>query len=204
MWIKICGLTTEEALGAALEVGADAVGFVFAASPRRLTPQFAAQLARPARGRARCVAVVRHPRQEEIDEMLRVFAPDILQGDLAELAGLRLPAGVVQLPVLRAVTAAPAELPGRILFESAVSGSGARADWGAAAVLARRTELVLAGGLDSANVGAAIAAVRPFGVDVSSGVELRPGVKSPAAITQFVQAARAAATRANEPKEDPR
>jgi phosphoribosylanthranilate isomerase len=202
MWIKICGLTTAEALGAALEMGVDAVGFVFAASPRRLTPQFAAQLARPARGRARCVAVVRHPRQEEIDEMLRLFAPDVLQGDLAELAGLRLPAGVVQLPVLRAVTTAPAELPARILFESAVSGSGARADWDAAALLARRTELVLAGGLDSANVGAAIAAVRPFGVDVSSGVEERPGVKSPAAITQFVQAARAAAARANQPKED--
>lgn len=204
MWIKICGLTTAAAVSAALEVNVDALGFVFAASPRRVTPQFAAQLAGPARRRARCVAVVRHPVQPEIDEMLKVFAPDVLQGDLGELAELRLPASLVQLPVLRAMNTAPAVLPGRILFESAVSGTGARADWGAAAVLARHTELILAGGLDSASVGEAIGAVRPFGVDVSSGVEERPGVKSPAAIVQFVQAARAAAQRANQQKEDRR
>jgi phosphoribosylanthranilate isomerase len=125
--------------------------------------------------------------------MLEIFAPDMLQGDLAELADLRLPAGLEHMPVLRAMNAAPAVLPGRILFESAVSGAGIRADWEAAGVLARRTELILAGGLTSGNVGAAIGAVRPFGVDVSSGVEERPGVKSPAAIAQFVQAARVAA-----------
>ena len=204
MWIKICGLTTPEAVSAALGAGVDALGFVFAPSPRRVTPQLAARLAWPARGRARCVAVVRHPVQAEIDQMLELFAPDVLQGDLAELASLRLPAGLAQLPVLRAMSAAPAVLPGRILFESARSGSGIRADWDAAGVLARRTELVLAGGLDSASVGAAIATVRPFGVDVSSGVEERPGVKSPAAITQFVQAARAAAQSAHEPREDRR
>ena len=204
MWIKICGLTTPEAVSAALAMGVDAVGFVFAASPRRVTPEFAAQLAKPARRRACCVAVVRHPVQAEIDEVLQVFAPDALQGDLTELAALRLPPSLTHLPVLRAVNTAPAALPGRILFESAVSGSGMRADWDAAALLARRTELVLAGGLDSTNVGTAIAAVRPFGVDVSSGVEERPGLKSPAAIKQFVQATRAAAMRANEQKEDRR
>jgi phosphoribosylanthranilate isomerase len=65
--------------------------------------------------------------------------------------------------------------------------------------MARHTELVLAGGLDSGNVADAITAVRPFGVDVSSGVEARPGVKSPLRIMQFVAAARAAAaTRASE------
>ena len=191
MWIKICGLTTPQAVAAALEAGADALGFVFAASPRQVTPELAARLAKPARGRARCVAVTRHPLQAEINEVLEVFAPDVLQGDLAELAALQLPAQLERLPVLRALNAAPAVLPGRILFESATSGAGVTADWEAAALLARRTELVLAGGLDSANVGAAISQVRPFGVDVSSGVEERPGVKSPAAITAFVRAARA-------------
>ena len=73
------------------------------------------------------------------------------------------------------------------------SGSGRTADWGAAHALARRTQLVLAGGLNLGNVGEAIVAVHPFGVDVSSGVEERPGVKSPAAIGDFVQAVRAAA-----------
>jgi phosphoribosylanthranilate isomerase len=195
MWIKICGLTTPEAVAAALEMNVDALGFVFAPSPRRLTPQVAARLAAPARGRARCVAVTRHPLQGELDAMLGVFAPDVLQGDLAELAGLRLPAGLERLPVVRAVNAGAGDLPHRILFEGAVSGTGMRADWDGAAGLARRTQLVLAGGLDSGNVGAAIAAVRPFGVDVSSGVEERPGVKSPAEIVKFVLAARAAGAR---------
>jgi phosphoribosylanthranilate isomerase len=193
MWVKICGLTTPEAVSAALEMRVDALGFVFAQSPRRVTPEFAARLAKPARGRARCVAVTSHPVQSEIDEMLKVFAPDVLQGDLAGLAGLRLPASLEQMPVVRAMKAAPTVLPGRILFEGAVSGAGIAADWDAAAALALRTELILAGGLDSANVGAAIGAVRPFGVDVSSGVEERPGVKSPAEIVRFVLAVRAAA-----------
>jgi phosphoribosylanthranilate isomerase len=196
MWLKICGLTTPEAVSAALEMRVDALGFVFAPSPRRVTAEFAARLAKPARGRARCVAVTCHPVQSEIDEMLRVFAPDALQADLIELAGLRLPASLEQLPVVRALNTAPAVLPGRILFEGAVSGIGVAADWDAAGTLARRTELVLAGGLDSGNVSAAIRAVCPFGVDVSSGVEERPGVKSPAAIMKFVLAARAAAAAA--------
>ena len=84
-------------------------------------------------------------------------------------------------------------LPPRLLFEGARSGTGRTADWSAAQALARRTQLVLAGGLNAGNVAAAIAAVRPFGVDVSSGVEEAPGVKSPAAIADFVQAVRAAA-----------
>jgi len=197
MWVKICGMTTPAAVGAALAAGVDALGFVFAPSPRRVTPEYAAELAAPARGSVRCVAVVRHPVQAEIDTMLKAFAPDVLQGDLSELATLRLPAGLECLPVLRTLKAAPGVLPDRILFESAVSGAGVAADSPAADSLARRCELVLAGGLTSRNVGTAVAAVRPFGVDVSSGVEERPGVKSPAAIVEFVRAARAAGARAN-------
>jgi phosphoribosylanthranilate isomerase len=84
-------------------------------------------------------------------------------------------------------------LPAWMLFEGPLSGVGMRSDWSAARELARRTQLVLAGGLTPGNVAAAIAAVEPFGVDTSSGVESRPGVKSPAAIAQFVTAARRAA-----------
>jgi phosphoribosylanthranilate isomerase len=192
MWIKICGMTTPDAIAAALEAGADAIGFVFAASPRQLTPEAAAQLSRPARGRVRCVAVTRHPGQPALDELLRVFRPDVLQTDEADLRALRLPPSLELLPVVRATERAAA-LPPRILFEGPASGSGTASDWSAAQRLSRSTQLVLAGGLDSANVAAAIATVRPFGVDVSSGVEARPGVKSPLRITQFVAAARAAA-----------
>jgi phosphoribosylanthranilate isomerase len=85
----------------------------------------------------------------------------------------------------------------RILFEGAVSGVGSTADWQTAAQLARTTELVLAGGLNATNVADAIAAVRPFGVDVSSGVEASPGIKDPVRIHEFVQRARAAANGAN-------
>ena len=193
MWIKICGMTTAAAVDAALEAHVDAIGFVFASSPRELAPEPAAALARPARGRVRCVAVTRHPTQSAVDEILRVFAPDVLQSDAADLARLRLPSGLETLPVVRAGAAVPEPLPARILFEGPVSGRGAVSDWSAAAGLARRTQLLLAGGLTEANVGAAIVQVRPFGVDVSRGVEDRPGVKSPAAIMRFVAAVRAAA-----------
>jgi phosphoribosylanthranilate isomerase len=86
-----------------------------------------------------------------------------------------------------------------LLFEGAVSGAGRTCDWEAAAEVARRSELVLAGGLDPANVAAAIAAVRPFGVDVSSGVEAHPGVKDPQAVERFVKAARMGRAAVQEP-----
>lgn len=192
MWIKICGLTSAEGVAAALALQVDALGFVFADSVRRVSPEQALALARPARSRAACVAVVRHPAQALIDEVLRVFGPDVLQADVAGLARLRLPASLAVLPVVRAAATLPAPLPGRLLFEGPVSGAGALSDWQAAAGLARRTQLVLAGGLTPANVAAAISAVRPFGVDVSSGVEAAPGQKSPALIESFVLGARAA------------
>jgi phosphoribosylanthranilate isomerase len=191
MWIKICGMTSEEAVFAALEQRVDAIGFVFAPSVRQLDPQRAAQLAAPARGRVSCVAVTLHAPQALIDQILDIFNPDSLQGDIDDLAGLRLPSNLALLPVLRGV-ATPATLPARLLFEGPHSGSGAAADWQQAARLATATELVLAGGLNAHNVAAAIAAVRPFGVDTSSGVEAAPGRKSPAKIVEFVQAARAA------------
>jgi phosphoribosylanthranilate isomerase len=87
----------------------------------------------------------------------------------------------------------PHPLPGRMLFEGPTSGIGELADWGRAAELARQTQLILAGGLSAENVAEAIEAVRPFGVDVSSGVEETPGIKDPDKIFEFVRAVRAAA-----------
>ena len=192
MWIKICGLTTPAAVEAALEARVDAIGFVLARSVRELAPESAAALARVARGRVRCVAVTHHPSQAAIDEIVRVFAPDLLQSDAEDLAQLRLPAALETLAVVRAGSVLPAPLPSRILFEGPSSGRGAVSDWSAAGVLARRTQLVLAGGLNVLNVADALAEVRPFGVDVSSGVEERPGVKAPDAIRSFVAAVRTA------------
>jgi phosphoribosylanthranilate isomerase len=203
MWIKICGMTSAPAVAAAVEAGVDAIGFVFAESARQLTPRAAATLAKAARARVRCVAVTRHPSQRALDEILNVFRPDMLQTDVADFDTLRLPARLERLPVVRAGEPAPAVLPQRLLFEGPVSGSGALTDLSAARALALRTALVLAGGLNAGNVSGAIAAVQPFGVDVSSGVEERPGVKSAAAIVKFVSTVRAAAAAsASAPRED--
>ena len=193
-WIKICGMTSEAAVSAALEAGVDAIGFVFAPSVRQVTAARARELAEPARDRVSCIAVTQHPSQAQVDEIIQVFRPDILQTDMEDFAGLRLPDALSCLPVLRAgvAMAMSGRLPARILFEGPRSGTGQTTDWDEATRLARQTQLLLAGGLNERNVAAAIARVRPTGVDSSSGVEERPGVKNPARIAAFVRAARAA------------
>src|SRR5487761_611351 len=192
MWIKICGITTPEAVAAALAARVDAIGFVFADSPRQLTLADAVALAAPVRGRLRCVAVTRQPSQWHLDDILAVSRPDVLQTDTEDLRVLRVPKQLELLPVFRGLDPSPGtprvqpgQLPARLLFEGSASGSGTPCDWTTA-------QLVLAGGLDADNVATAINAARPFGVDVSSGVEERPGVKSPAEVVRFAAAARGA------------
>lgn len=190
LWIKICGLTTEEGVEAAIAAGADAIGFVFAPSKRQVTAQRAAELARNAPTHITRVAVMLHPAQQLLDEVWRVLRPDVLQTDVEDLAGLAVPEELAVTPVLRAGRELPKKLPARLLFEGAVSGSGETADWGAAAALAKQSQLILAGGLNAANIAAAIHAVRPFGIDVSTGVEREPGIKDAGKIQEFVRAAR--------------
>lgn len=193
LFIKICGMTTPVAVDAALACEADAIGFVFAESVRRVTTQQANTLAAAARNRAACVAVTRHPTREQVDEILREFKPDFLQTDIEDLDKLQLPRELGVLPVVRPGPQGACELPRRILFEGPVSGSGQITDWDTAAELSLRTQVILAGGLSPLNVGIAVRRVRPFGVDVSSGVEESPGVKSSEKIEKFVAAARMAA-----------
>lgn len=196
MWIKICGMTTPEAVTAALDAGVDAIGFVFAKSVRQVTPGQALRLASLVRGRMRCVAVTRHPSQHDIDQVLKEFKPDVLQTDSTDLRSLKLPGQLELLPVFREIQES---LPLRLLFEGPASGTGIPSDWAAARQVARRSELVLAGGLNPNNVASAIEQVQPFGVDVSTGVEARPGVKSPAEIVRFVTAARASSVAHKDP-----
>ncbi|MCZ8131056.1 MAG: hypothetical protein O9284_07095 [Steroidobacteraceae bacterium] len=192
-WIKICGLTTPAAVAAAVEARVEAVGFVFhAASPRNLAPRAAAALAREVPREVLRVAVTRHPTQALIDEIAAELRPDMLQTDLEDYARLRLPHGLARLPVLRACRPRADALPELFLYEGPNSGTGELADWAEARRLARAASLVLAGGLGPDNVAAAVSAVRPFGVDVSSGVESAPGTKDPARISDFVAAARGA------------
>jgi phosphoribosylanthranilate isomerase len=195
LWVKICGLTTDAGVAAAVDAGANAIGFVFAPSKRQVTAQRASDLARHAAAGVTRVAVMQHPSQSQVDAVLAVFRPDALQTDAEDLAGLKLPAWLRVIPVLRAGRPLPQPLPGRLLFEGAVSGIGEVADWSAAAALALRAELILAGGLNAQNIDAAVRTVNPFGIDVSSGVEREPGIKDPQRIRDFILAARAAAAR---------
>jgi phosphoribosylanthranilate isomerase len=195
LWIKICGLTTSVGIAAAVSAGADAVGFVFAPSKRRVSPDLAAELGRAVPSHVARIAVMLHPTQQLLDEVWEVFAPDVLQTDWDDLADLQVPARLAVMPVLRAGQPMEAILPARMLLEGAVSGAGLTADWSLAAQLAARTQLVLAGGLNLANIAQAITQVHPFGIDVSSGVESAPGHKDPTLIEQFIATARSAAAR---------
>lgn len=197
LWVKVCGLTSPDAIAAAVAAGVDAVGFVFAESKRKVTAQRAAELARDVPKHIVRVAVMLHPSQQQLDEVWSVFRPDVLQTDIDDLPALQVPKGLQVTPVIRAGRELPNALPARLLFEGPVSGAGETTDWTAAAKLASRTQLILAGGLKPANVAAAIAVARPFGVDVSSGVEAQPGVKDPAKIHEFVRNARAAGNGVN-------
>ena len=194
LWIKICGLRKVADVLAAAAAGADAVGFVFhAASPRNLAPSEARLLAASVPAGIDKVAVFLHPTQAEVDAAIDALQPDWVQTDAEDLATLKLPVHQRVLPVYRTDRALDAHgsLPRRCLVESGRSGKGERADWNQVSRIAQQCEVVLAGGLDAANVADAIAAVRPFGIDVSSGVEAARGVKDAALIMNFVNAARA-------------
>jgi phosphoribosylanthranilate isomerase len=190
-FVKICGLTTPEGVAAAVKAGADAVGFVFAPSPREVTPAQARQLAAALPAGVKRVAVFRHPPPGRIAAVLSEFPADWVQSDAVDLPGADL-GGAEALPVFRSGAPLPPLLPELMLFEGPDSGSGRVADWEAARAVARQTHVILAGGLHPGNVREALQAVRPWGVDVSSGVESAPGVKDPSLVEDFVAAVRRA------------
>ncbi|MEE4185963.1 MAG: phosphoribosylanthranilate isomerase [Gammaproteobacteria bacterium] len=197
MFVKICGLTSAEAVAAAVAAGADALGFVFAESARRLSPERARELTQRLPAHIVRVAVMLRPTAEEWEHVHSVFAPDWLQTEAADFERLTVPAEVGRLPVYRDrqsvdYTSEAHAWPEHILFEGARSGVGFRPNWTHAAQIARQTCLMLAGGLSPENVREAIIQVHPWGVDVSSGVESSPGHKDPVKIAAFVRAAREA------------
>ncbi|MGI9037370.1 MAG: phosphoribosylanthranilate isomerase [Gemmatimonadota bacterium] len=204
MRIKICGVTSREAAEAAARSGVDSVGFVFAESPRRITPAEAFRIAADLPASVERVAVFRLPRPEEVARVLESFDADRVQCE----AGTEILAASFAprvLPVLHdgdTLERDAAELPaGRLVLLEAAGrgGRGVRPDWARASRLASARPTILAGGLDPANVAEAIRTVRPWGVDVSSGVESAPGVKSPSLIAAFVDAVRSVAPEATRP-----
>ena len=189
--VKVCGLRERHHIEDAIEAGADALGFVFAESPRRIDPAAARSISDTVPPHVKRVAAMRHPGNEQWLAVLEQFQPDVLQTDWQDLDALDIPAHIEQWPVYREGGTAP-DWDGTYVYEGPQSGHGETVDWSAAAELAKRGNLVLAGGLDPDNVAKAIRTVRPFGVDASSGLESAPGQKDPQLIEEFISAARAA------------
>ena len=198
MLVKICGLVTEVHVQAAVDAGADALGFVFADSVRRITPATAAAITENMPESVRKVAVMLHPTNREWHQVLHSFTPDVLQADAEDYSELDVPDTIECWPVLREGNKVTdtfrlgLKVTVPFLYEGAKSGAGETVDWATATEFARQGDMILAGGLNADNVADAIATVRPYGVDVSSAVESAPGVKDPDLIGKFVSAARAA------------
>jgi phosphoribosylanthranilate isomerase len=190
-FVKICGLREAAAVDAAVAAGADAVGFVFARSVRRVSAREAAVAASRVPRQVLRVAVMLHPTPEEWREVETILRPDVLQTDAADFDYLDVPPGIARWPVLREGGPVPGTLPDTFVYEGAASGRGERVDWRAAAALAKRGRMLLAGGLTPGNVARALAEVAPWGVDVSSAVESAPGTKDPTRIQSFLAAAKA-------------
>ena len=200
-FIKICGITRVEDAQHAVQHGATALGFVFwPRSPRAVTVAQARAIVGTV---AREVSTVGVFVNESAAEIARVVAATGLTA--VQLHGDESPAAMAGLtcPLLRSVDLARADTVERAWPEPTVllldvydperrGGTGAVVDWTRAAVLACRRRVVLAGGLRPATVATAIAAVRPFGVDVSSGVEQSPGIKDSEKVALFLERARAA------------
>jgi len=208
---KICGLSTPEAVAAALEGGAAYLGFMFfERSPRNVTPEAAARLAAPARGPAKIVAVTVDPDDAALDHIMAQLKPDLIQlhgretPARAAAVAQRTGAGVIK--VLHVSEAADFDAAGpyegaaqHLMFEARPpresdrpGGLGVSFDWSLAAGRRYARPWFLAGGLDPWNVAEAISQSGAPLLDVSSGVERGPGVKDPALISAFLEAVRRA------------
>lgn len=197
VFVKVCGMRDAACVTAAVDAGADAVGFVFADSVRKISPAEARTVAEDVPEHVKKVAVMRHPANEAWQAVLTEFAPDVLQTDAEDFASLDVPDHVVRWPVLRQRGGEPvAQMPEVFVYEGPLSGAGKTVDWTEAAGIAAQGRMILAGGLDADNVAAAIHTVRPWGVDASSGLESSPGVKDIERIRKFIVAVRAAENEA--------
>jgi phosphoribosylanthranilate isomerase len=211
--IKICGLKAPEALDAALEAGADMVGFVFfPASPRSVGYPAARVLGERVRGRAQKVALFVDASDEALAASIEALEPDLLQ-----LHGAETPDRVAmvrerfRLPVMKALPIAQRsdlsaiarydKVADRLIFDARApraatrpGGLGQRFDWRLLENLDTCVPFMLSGGLAAGNVAQALRITRAGGVDVSSGVERSPGEKDPERIRAFIAAARRTAT----------
>lgn len=209
--IKICGLKTPEAVDHAVALGATHVGFIFfGKSPRHIEPADAGRLADRVRGRAKIVSVSVDADNDDLDELVSMIRPDILQLHGRESPDRVLTVkAVTGLPVWKALSISDADdlaridaydgIADRFLFDAKAprnselpGGNGVTFDWTLLSGLSERIGYMLSGGLTKDNVAEAIRIARPLGIDLSSGVESSPGVKSLEMMDEFFAAVRAA------------
>lgn len=203
MFVKICGITSEEDALLAVAMGADAVGFVFAPSPRQIAMSRVYDITRRLPPEILTVGVFRDEHPDRVVDMV-----DKSGVKAAQLHGHETPEQVAQVmrsvrTVIKAVSAGttdaaratmfPTDL---ILVDAPAPGSGKVFDWSLLGEVPVGPRVILAGGLNPENVADGIRVARPWGVDVSSGVESAPGIKDPVLVRRFI-----AAVRENEPAE---
>lgn len=211
MFVKICGITREEDALLAVAMGADAVGFIFAPSPRQITPETAGDIVKRLPPEVLTVGVFRGETPQRIVDAVQKAGLRAAQLNGHETARdsawvrRRVPMLIKTFaagdPEVRNASEYGADV---LMLDAGAPGSGQVFDWRLAEDVPPRSKLLLAGGLDEHNVADAIAQVRPWGVDVATGVESSPGRKDARKVRAFIAAARAAAPAASRDHDDGR
>ncbi len=198
--VKICGITNTEDAMAAVRAGADALGFVFAQSPRQVAPEKARQVIDALPPLVSKVGVFVDEAPRKVAEIAARCGLDYVQlhgvEEVKEAQGLGLRV-IKSFAMGKGDPPGPRDYPGAALLldtyvPGLAGGSGKSFDWSLAAPLAKERPIILAGGLNPENVAQAIEIVNPFAVDVSSGVEKSPGRKDHERVTEFVKRAKLA------------
>lgn len=200
VFVKICGTTSEEDALLAVAMGADAVGFIFAPSPRQVSPSRAGDIVKRLPREVITVGVFRDEVPAKVVEVVNTLGLRAAQlhghesAEQARWVRARVPFAIQAFPAGSAAAASAADYGvDAVMIDAPGPGSGQVFDWRLADGVPDGMRLVLAGGLTPDNVAEAIARVHPWGVDVASGVETAPGRKDPLLVKAFVAAAKAAA-----------
>jgi phosphoribosylanthranilate isomerase len=200
VFVKICGVTTEADALLAVGMGASAVGFVFAPSPRQMSPSAVADIVKRIPYETMTVGVFRDEAPTRVIEIANQIGLRAVQLHgvesiedtqwVAQRAGLTIKAFPAGNRRIDRFTEYGAQL---LMIDGASPGSGELFDWRLAEGVVDPRRLIVSGGLRPDNVGAAIAHLHPWGVDVCSGVEASPGIKDPGRLREFISAAHDAA-----------
>ena len=200
MFVKICGITNEDDALFAVAMGADAVGFIFAPSPRQIAPQQVYDITRRLPPEILTVGVFRDEHPSRVIDIINRSGVRA-----AQLHGHETPADVAEVStrvrwVIKGISAASPDArradkfgTDLILVDATSPGSGTMFDWSLVDDIPEGPRIILAGGLDPDNVASAVHRVAPWGVDVSTGVERSPGKKDALKVKAFIERAREAA-----------